>query len=111
MRKMSELTAADFPGVDEAKFENWRDAAERVERVQPAWLLLVVGVVVMVVFAPSVFQTFGSALSGLVMWVPFLPFFLAFMVVAGPKGWTLQRLQKEAGITREALVKARRNQA
>jgi hypothetical protein len=91
MKSFKDLTAADFPGADEAKFDEWKQA---VKDANTYTAVLVVGLVVLNVI---LYLTTGSImLGGLVLLLIF------FFIWRKPN-----RLGKELGMTRQRIKEAR----
>ena len=91
MRKLEDLTGADFPELDPQKFEEWKQARIQANRYAAYF---VIGLVVLNVI---LFVTTGSlVLGGL----------LLLLVIVGIERRP-GRLWKELGLTRKALKEAR----
>jgi len=92
MRKVQDLTAADFPGVDPGRFEEWKQALKDAERNT---IYLLAGLVVLNIVLYLVFDSI--MLGGLLLLLVF--FFI----------WrTPNRLAKELGLTNASIRAARK---
>ena len=91
MKRFKDLNAADFPGADEAKFNEWQQA---VNDANTYTVVLLVGLVVLNVI---LYLTTGSImLGGLLLLLIF------FFIWRKPN-----RLGKELGMTRQRIKEAR----
>jgi hypothetical protein len=91
MKKFADLTAEDFPGVDENKFYEWKNAIHAAN-TYTALIFLALIVVNVILIA-----TTGSImLGGLLLLIPL------FFINRKPN-----RLAKELGITRQRIKEAR----
>jgi hypothetical protein len=91
MKKFKELTAADFPGADLQKFDEWKQA---VNDANTHTVMLLIGLVLLNVI---LFVTTGSImLGGLLLLLPI------FFINRKPN-----RLARELGITRQKIKEAR----
>lgn len=91
MKKFQELTHEDFPGIDQQKFYDWKQA---VDQAKTYTLVLFIGLVVVNVV---LFATTGSImLGGLLLLLPL------FFINRKPG-----RLAKELGMTRQRIKEAR----
>jgi len=93
MRKVNELTSADFPGIDSLKFEEWKQSSANANRnLGYLWLAFLV-IVAILYFAFEIVALPGFLLIIVAQW-------LIFRESA--------QLSKELGLTREVLNQARR---
>ena len=91
MKKFKDLTAADFPGADAAKIDEWKQA---VQNANTYTVVLLVGLVVVNLI---LYLTTGSImLGGLLLLLIF------FFIWRKPN-----RLGKELGMTRQKIKEAR----
>ena len=91
MRKVEELTSADFPGIDSIKFEQWKQAAFNANRnLGYLWLAFLV-IAAILYFAFDIFALPGFLLIIVAQWLIFRK---------------TNQLFKELGLTRVALKEA-----
>jgi len=98
MRSVQELTPADFPGLDAAKFEEWKQARKEADSKAKIKLLVLLGIVVLNVILFVAMEQF--VIPGL------LPLIL-IMFIGLKAERNAGRLWKEVGLTRQALKEAR----
>jgi hypothetical protein len=95
MKKFNDLTAADFPGYDEAKIEEWMAAAREANRNYLVFMSILLVICVIVSFALG-----ALVLPGLL-----------FLILAP---WFIfrksRRIEKELKLTRRAVMMARRGE-
>lgn len=94
MKALKDLTASDFPEIDPKKFEEWKQASIKANK--NTVILLVVTIILIV----GIFLVTGGILVGII------PLIL-FMVVNATIWSDARRLDKELGINRELLKRAR----
>jgi hypothetical protein len=86
--RLEELTAADFPGVDPEKFEEWKALTLQVNR------LPLIGLAIVVLGSVVTVPLIGGAIG----WgIPVIAFF-AYMIPQQPKKFRCAKLYKELGI-------------
>lgn len=69
MKRVGDLTAEDFPGVDPTKFQEWKDARKRVRIIA----CVVAGVTILVMVVLSVIsQTFFITTPSLLLLIPWI---------------------------------------
>jgi len=91
MRKVQELTSADFPGIDPLKFEQWKQSSITANRnLGYLWLAFLV-IVAILYFAFDIFALPGFLLIIVAQWLIFRK---------------TNQLFKELGLTRVALKEA-----
>jgi tetratricopeptide (TPR) repeat protein len=92
MRKIKDLRASDFPGVDPKKFDEWKQAAlDASKKQRVVWIVL--GLLNLIL----IFTGVGVFLGG------FLLLFILFLIARTPN-----RLLKEAGLTHADIRRAAR---
>ena len=96
MKKFNDLTAADFPGYDAAKIEEWMAAAKEANKNYVVFMGILLGLCVIVSFALG-----ALVLPGLLL------------LIAAP--WFIfrksRRIEKELKLTRRAVMQARRGES
>jgi hypothetical protein len=95
MKKFNDLTAADFPGYDAAKIEEWMAAAKEANRNYLIFMSILLGLCVIVSFALG-----ALVLPGLLLLI-FAPWFIFRKS---------RRIEKELKLTRRAVMMARRGE-
>lgn len=93
MRKVQELTSADFPGIDSLKFEEWKQSSVIANRNLGYFFLAFLAIGVILYLAFEIIATPG-----------FLLIIVAQVLIFREPG----RLFKELGLTRKDLNEARR---
>ena len=94
MKKFKDLTAEDFPGIDEQKFNEWRDAVDRANKNS----LIALGVLIIVnIFTFLLLRSF--ILGGILL--------LVVMIIINSKP---KRLFKQLGISSSDIKRARRGE-
>jgi hypothetical protein len=93
MRKVAELTSADFPGIDSLKFEQWKQSVVNANRNLGYLMLAFLAIIAILYLAFDIFAIPG-----------FLVIILAQWLIFRESG----RLFKELGLTSKALIEARR---
>ncbi|MBN2559298.1 MAG: hypothetical protein JXB33_11140 [Clostridia bacterium] len=98
MKKLKDLVPEDFPGVDSAKFEEWKQEQVKAARNST---IVVWGITAAVLIAIFVFDVYGI-----------IPAILAIALIA-VSGILINKkandLARELGITKEMIKKATRN--
>ena len=93
MKRIQDLTVNDFPGVDPQKFEEWKKlAVERLkmQSIVPTGVIINIFVVLVI-------------LKALIPWFIIMFCLLGYKIVTEKK---VNPLEKELGITKEALKRA-----
>jgi hypothetical protein len=93
MRKIEDLRASDFPGVDPKKFDEWKQAeldASKKRRI--VWIVMIL------INLALIFTGVGVFLGGLLL------FLILFLIARTPN-----RLLKEAGLTHADIKRARQS--
>jgi len=96
MKKFKDLTADDFPGMDAEKITQWKEAVMQMNRNWSIGLIVLVAINIVLYLA-----TRSLMLGGIVF------FIIMFFVNQGPSR-TARVLQKELGLTRAVIMKARK---
>jgi len=93
MIKIKDLTADDFPGVDEQKFQEWQDAFAKKTKIE--------GIIVIVIIVLNVF----SYIAFKVLFIPSLLLLLLILFLVNLKQFKLRR---GMGITGRDIRRARK---
>ncbi len=101
MRKISELTPDDFPGVDAEKFAAWKEAEKSAGKNQMIATAILIGAAIITI------PLIGGAIG---YFLPLLAYFAFSIFVGMPNGKKARRLMEELGITRAAIQEARRRE-
>ena len=96
MKKFKDLTTDDFPGMDAEKITQWKEAVMQMNRNWSIGLIVLVAINIVLYLA-----TRSLMLGGIVF------FIIMFFVNQGPSR-TARVLQKELGLTRAVIMKARK---
>lgn len=96
MKKVQQLTSADFPGVDNEKFEAWK--ALYIENSKRG-LIVFGGMLINILL----FMVILRGLIPLVIWFVIMFCLMGYMMAGRSK---IKPLQDELGITNEGLKKA-----
>ena len=91
MKKFSELTAADFPGINEKKFKEWKEAVNTSNKN------FLIALIVLILINIVLFLLFKTILLGGIL-------FLIVLAVIFNKP---NKLFKELGISRSDIKRAR----
>lgn len=98
-RKLQDLTAADFPGADSAKFEQWKQQLLTVnKKIMAGFVVIWVGVIV---------QLLVKGLAGaIIFFAAFFGWLVYMLAYVRPIRLKADALGKEIGIDRAALKRA-----
>lgn len=107
MRKLKELTAEDFPGVDKSLFENWKKA--RIDANKK----IIIAIIIIIVLLPIINiilitnKVYGDdPNNGLIVYCFIL---LIYCIVILSIGYKPIKLQKGLGLTNKSIRNARKN--
>jgi hypothetical protein len=103
MRKMSELTAEDFPGVDQGKFEEWKKMRISTDKK----ILATVGVMFILFIVNIIMlsnRIFGNEINNYLY--VFCIILIVYMIVILFISRKTLKLQKSLGITKRSMREA-----
>jgi len=98
-KKIEELTSADFPGVDPARFEEWKAQQLRFWQAFNRHFLIMIPVIVV----PWIFR---NALGALLFFGGFVAWICYMLLYARPMRLQADALGREIGIDKAALKRA-----